>query len=155
MLHCAALIVPDTVADPVHYYRENVAKTLEFTDAVRQSGCHRLVFSSSASIYAPGADLTVHEDSPIAATSPYARTKAVVEQMLTDIATATPLRALSLRYFNPVGADPTLRTGLQLACPSHALGMLITAQQQGTPFGATGTDYPTRDGSGLRDYIHV
>lgn len=87
--------------------------------------------------------------------SPYARTKAVCEAMFADIAASTPLRVLSLRYFNPIGADPQLRTGLQLPRPSHALGMLISAHKAGIPFGITGVDWPTRDGTGIRDYVHV
>ena len=71
------------------------------------------------------------------------------------IASAQPIRVLSLRYFNLIGADPKLRTGLQLRRPTHALGTMIRAWQEGVPFLITGTDYPTRDGSGLRDYIHV
>jgi len=156
VVHCAALIVvPDSVAHPVHYYRENVAKTLEFVDTLARLGCHRLIFSSSASIYGAGDDFTVDEDSAIAPMSPYARTKAVVEGMLSDVAAALPLRVLSLRYFNPIGSDPRLRTGLQLPAPSHALGQIIAAHRTGRPFNVTGLGWPTRDGSGLRDYIHV
>jgi UDP-glucose 4-epimerase len=156
VVHCAALIVvPDSVADPVGYYRANVAKSLEFVSHVMRNGCDRLVFSSSASIYGVSADLAVDEDSPIDPQSPYARTKAVCEAMFADIAATGPLRVLSLRYFNPIGADPRMRTGLQLRRPSHALGKIIQAYEEGTPFAVTGTDYPTRDGSGIRDYVHV
>jgi UDP-glucose 4-epimerase len=97
----------------------------------------------------------VDEDSAIDPQSPYARTKAVCEAMLADIAASQPIRVLSLRCFNPIGADPRLRTGLQLRRPSHALGQLIRAYEEGTPFRLTGTGYPTRDGSGIRDYAHV
>ncbi|MEU9318922.1 UDP-glucose 4-epimerase GalE [Streptomyces sp. NPDC048295] len=156
VVHCAALIVvPDSVADPVGYYRANVAKSLEFAGHLLRNGCTRMIFSSSASIYAAGADLTVDEDSPVDPQSPYARTKAVCEAMFADIAATQPLRVLSLRYFNPIGADPKLRTGLQLRRPSHALGKMIQAQEEGVPFRVTGTGYPTRDGSGIRDYVHV
>jgi len=156
VVHCAALIVvPESVAQPIHYYRENVAKTLELIDRLIARGVTRLVFSSSASIYQPNDEFSVDESSALAASSPYARTKLVVEQMLTDIAAATPLRVLSLRYFNPIGADPKMRTGLQIAAPSHALGKLIEAHRDGVPFHVTGVDYPTRDGSGIRDYVHV
>jgi UDP-glucose 4-epimerase len=156
VIHCAALIVvPDSVADPVGYYRANVAKSLDFITHLLRNGCGRLIFSSSAAIYRPGADLTVDEDSPVDPQSPYARTKAVCEAMFADIATAEPIRVLSLRYFNPIGADPKMRTGLQLPRPTHALGKMIAAQAEGVPFLVTGTDYPTRDGSGIRDYIHV
>jgi UDP-glucose 4-epimerase len=156
VIHCAALIVvPDSVTNPVGYYRSNVAGSLEFVAHLLRNGCERMIFSSSASIYHPGADLTVDEDSPIDPQSPYARTKAVCETMFADITAAEPIRVLSLRYFNPIGADPQMRTGLQLRRPSHALGKMIQAREEGTPFQITGTDYPTRDGSGIRDYIHV
>jgi UDP-glucose 4-epimerase len=156
VIHCAALIVvPDSVADPVGYYRANVAKSLDFTAHLLRNGCARLIFSSSAAIYRASEDLSVDEDSAIDPQSPYARTKAVSEAMLADIAAAEPIRVLSLRYFNPIGADPKMRTGLQLRRPTHALGKMIQAYDEGVPFQITGTDWPTRDGSGIRDYIHV
>ncbi|WP_367433065.1 UDP-glucose 4-epimerase GalE [Streptomyces celluloflavus] len=156
VVHCAALIVvPDSVADPVGYYTNNVTKSLEFASHLLRNGCGRMIFSSSASIYAAGDDFTVDEDSPHAPQSPYARTKTVCEGMFADIAATQPLRILSLRYFNPIGADPRMRTGLQLRRPSHALGKLIEAYEDGTPFTVTGTAWPTRDGSGIRDYVHV
>ncbi|MFF1835386.1 UDP-glucose 4-epimerase GalE [Streptomyces sp. NPDC058231] len=156
VVHCAALIVvPDSVADPLGYYRANVTKSLEFVSHLLRNDCERLVFSSSASIYAANADLTVDENSPLDPQSPYARTKAVCEGMFADIAAGRPIRVLSLRYFNPIGADPKMRTGLQLRRPSHALGKMIEAQETGVPFQVTGNGYPTRDGSGIRDYVHV
>jgi UDP-glucose 4-epimerase len=156
VIHAAALIVvPESVADPVGYYRANVAKSLEFVAHLLRNGCGRLIFSSSAAIYRAGADLSVDEDSAVDPQSPYARTKAVCEAMFADIAAAEPIRVVSLRYFNPIGADPKMRTGLQLRQPTHALGKMIEAHQQGVPFVITGTDWPTRDGSGLRDYVHV
>ncbi|MEU2832837.1 UDP-glucose 4-epimerase GalE [Streptomyces lavendulae] len=156
VVHCAALIVvPQSVADPVGYYEANVAKSLAFVSHLLRNGCGRLVFSSSASIYEPGAGFSVDEDSGIDPQSPYARTKAICETMFADIAATQDIRVLSLRYFNPVGADPKMRTGLQLRRPSHALGKMIEALEEGVPFRITGTDYPTRDGSGIRDYVHV
>jgi UDP-glucose 4-epimerase len=155
-IHCAGLIVvPDSVADPVLYYRANVSKSLEFVAHLLRNGCERLVFSSSAGIYKASEDLTVDEDSAIDPQSPYTRSKAICEEMFADIAAAEPLRVLSLRYFNPIGADPKMRTGLQLRRPTHALGKMIQAQEEGVPFVITGTDWPTRDGSGIRDYVHV
>jgi UDP-glucose 4-epimerase len=156
VIHCAALIVvPDSVADPAGYYRANVSKSLDFTGHLLRNGCERLIFSSSGSIYQAGDDASVDEDSPVAPQSPYSRTKAVCEAMFADIAAAEPIRVLSLRYFNPIGADPKMRTGLQLRQPSHALGKMIEAHRSGKPFLITGTSWPTRDGSGIRDYIHV
>ncbi|MDX3109481.1 UDP-glucose 4-epimerase GalE [Nonomuraea angiospora] len=156
VVHCAALIVvPDSVADPIGYYRANVTKSLEFVDHLIRNGCTRMIFSSSASIYRTGDDHTVTEDSPLDPQSPYARTKAVCEAMFADIAAGRPIKILSLRYFNPIGADPEMRTGLQLRRPSHALGKMIEAYEEGVPFRITGTGYPTRDGTGIRDYVHV
>ncbi|MFE4832229.1 UDP-glucose 4-epimerase GalE [Streptomyces sp. NPDC056672] len=155
VVHCAALIVvPESVADPIGYYEANVAKSLAFVSHLHRNGCDRIIFSSSASIYQAEGGSPVNEDSPLAPQSPYARTKAMCEEMFADIAVTGP-RVLSLRYFNPVGADPELRTGLQLKRPSHALGVLIQAHQEGRPFPITGTSYPTRDGTGIRDYVHV
>lgn len=156
VVHCAALIVvPDSVTDPIGYYRANVTKSLDMAAHLIRNGCTRVIFSSSAAIYSPGADFSVSEDSPTGPQSPYARTKAVCEEMFADITVAEPIKILSLRYFNPIGADPKLRTGLQVRRPTHALGQLVLAMQEGRPFPITGTDYPTPDGSGIRDYLHV
>jgi UDP-glucose 4-epimerase len=156
VVHCAALIVvADSVADPAGYYRANVVKSLDFATHLLRNGCPRLIFSSSAAIYRAAGAPTVDEGSPIEPQSPYGRTKAVCEAIFADIASAQPIHVLSLRYFNPIGADPKMRTGPQLRRPTHALGNMIRAWEEGVPFLITGTDYPTRDGSGLRDYIHV
>lgn len=156
VLHCAAkIVVPESVGRPLHYYRENVAKTVDLLEALQRNGCERVVFSSSASIYAPTADARADETSPVAAESPYARTKQMMEQVLQDWTVAAPVRVIVLRYFNPIGADPQLRTGLQDPNPTHALGKLIEAHTEGTPFTVTGVDWATPDGSGIRDYIHV
>lgn len=155
-IHCAGLVVvADSMADPIEYYRENVAKSLEFCAHLIRKGCRRLIFSSSAAIYKAEEGLAIDENSAIDPQSPYARTKAACEAMFADIAAAKPLHVLSLRYFNPIGADPKMRTGLQLQQPTHALGKMIEARDQNVPFVITGTDWPTRDGSGIRDYMHV
>lgn len=156
VVHAAAVIVvPESVAQPLRYYRENVAKSVEFLDHVMRNGCDRYLFSSSAAIYRPSADFSVDEDSPLEPLSPYARTKVVVEQLLADCAAAYDIRVMSLRYFNPIGADPQLRSGLQVPRPSHLLGKLLEAQDKGEEFLLTGVDWPTRDGSGIRDFLHV
>ena len=155
-IHCAAkIVVPDSVARPLTYYHENVAKTLRLIESLLESGCRRIVYSSSASIYRATEDLAVDESSELAATSPYARTKVMVEWILEDVARAYGLGVISLRYFNPIGSDPRLRTGLQDPQPTHALGKLIEAVNEDRAFTITGTHWPTRDGSGIRDYIHV
>ncbi len=156
VVHAAALIVvPESVAQPLRYYRENVTKSIDFIEHLLRNGASRFVFSSSAAIYAPGPDLAVDETSPLSPASPYARTKAMMEHVLEDAATASHLRVLSLRYFNPIGADPQLRTGLQVHNPTHLLGKLLTAAENDEEFQLTGVDWPTRDGSGIRDFIHV
>lgn len=155
-VHCAALIVvPESVTDPLRYWRANVAKTISLVEHLLRHRCHRLLFSSTAAMYGPGEDFAVDEESALAPSSPYARTKVAVEAMLSDVAGGTDLRAMSLRYFNPIGADPRLRTGLQVKHPTHLLGKLIEAAGSGAEFQITGTDWPTRDGTGIRDYIHV
>ncbi|MFB7742496.1 UDP-glucose 4-epimerase GalE [Streptomyces sp. NPDC056132] len=157
VIHCASLIVvPESMADPLRYYSENVAKGVQFFRHLHRNQCTRLLFSSSAAIFeADGTNLTVDETSPLAPGSPYAKTKAMLESIVDDIATAGQLRVLSLRYFNPIGADPQLRTGLQIFRPTHALGGIIEAHHSGEPFKITGTDFPTADGTGIRDYVHV
>ena len=156
VVHCAAsIVVPESIADPLRYYDNNVAKLTPFLRVVLAHGCRRFLFSSTAAMYEPDEDLLVDESSPIRPLSPYAASKAMVERILADTALATGLRVIALRYFNPIGADPALRTGLQVERPSHALGKLVEAHQTGAPFVVTGTGWPTRDGSGLRDYIHV
>jgi UDP-glucose 4-epimerase len=155
-IHCAAkIVVPDSVARPLWYYQENVVKTLRLIELLLERGCQRLVYSSSASIYRATDDFAVGESSELEPTSPYARTKVMVEWILEDSARAYGLGVISLRYFNPIGSDPQLRTGLADPQPTHALGKLIEAASRGRAFTITGTDWPTRDGSGIRDYIHV
>jgi UDP-glucose 4-epimerase len=156
-IHMAArIVVTESVAMPYAYYRDNVAKSLELFDELARLGKPRVVFSSSASVYAEVADLEVFEDSPTAPTSPYARTKLMMEAVLSDLAATGELRALILRYFNPIGSDPELRHGMYVREPSHVLGQLVLAAQgRRDAFEITGTDYPTRDGTGLRDYVHV
>ncbi|MBT2485410.1 UDP-glucose 4-epimerase GalE [Microbacterium sp. ISL-108] len=156
VVHCAArIVVPESVADPLGYYEANVGKTIILLQRLRDAGIPRIVFSSSAAVYAGESGAGVDENSALAPSSPYATTKAMVEQILKDAANAGDFRAIALRYFNPIGADPEMRTGLQNPTPSHALGKIMQARASGEPFPLTGTDWPTRDGSGLRDYIHV
>jgi UDP-glucose 4-epimerase len=156
VVHCAAhTIVPESVAEPLRYYENNVAKTLRLVEYLLEHGCDRFVFSSSGSVYAAADGDPVDEDAPLAQTSPYARTKAMLEQVLADVAAATSMRVLALRYFNPLGADPVMRTGQQVAGHAAVLNKLIGAYEFGTAFTITGTDWPTRDGTAIRDYIHV
>lgn len=157
-IHMAArIVVPESMEQPYLYYRDNVAKSLEMFDELTALGLGRVLFSSSASLYAAGTDdLEVTEEDLLAPTSPYARTKRMMEEVLVDLAAATDLRAIILRYFNPIGADPDLESGIYAKEPSHVLGQLVLAARGEKPsFTITGTEHPTRDGTGVRDYIHV
>lgn len=156
-IHMAArIVVPESVAQPYEYYRDNVAKSMELFDELVALGKNRVLFSSSASVYADKATFEVTEADTLAPGSPYARTKYMMEMVLEDIAAATDLRSICLRYFNPIGADPDLESGVHVRRPSHVLGQLVMAARgDSEAFTLTGTDLPTRDGTGLRDYIHV
>jgi UDP-glucose 4-epimerase len=157
-IHMAArIVVPESVAEPYEYYRDNVTKSLELFDELVALGKPRVLFSSSASLYAlPSDGFEVDETAALDPQSPYARTKLMMELALRDIATATALRAVILRYFNPIGSDPDLESGVYAREPSHVLGQLVlTAQGLKDTFTITGTEHPTRDGTGIRDYIHV
>ena len=155
-IHCAAkIVVPDSVRAPLDYYEANVGKTIELLRNLRRNGIEKVIFSSSASVYGADDGGAVMEEDAVVPSSPYARTKAIVEQILADSAAAGELRAIALRYFNPIGADPHSRSGLAHRDPSHVLGLLISAHRRGRAFTITGVDWPTRDGSGLRDFIHV
>ncbi|MBC7275754.1 UDP-glucose 4-epimerase GalE [Nocardioides sp.] len=156
-IHMAArIVVPESVALPYEYYRDNVAKSLELFDELTALGKTRLVFSSTASLYALKPELEVRENDAVEPTSPYARTKRMMEQVLEDMAAASDLRAIILRYFNPIGADPDLASGYHLRDATHVVPILAqTALGERDSFTITGVDHPTRDGTGVRDYLHA
>lgn len=156
-IHFAALIqVPESVQKPFDYYHENVAKSLELFKSLNILGCPNVIFSSSASIYDDVPGFMVRESSPLNPRSPYARTKYMMEMILKDFCTAYQMHGIALRYFNPIGADPQLRSGIHAQFPSHVLGKLVDVALGNEPtFHITGTTWDTRDGSGIRDYIHV
>jgi UDP-glucose 4-epimerase len=156
-LHCAALIVvPESVAEPYRYYRENVAKSLELFMNLHRLGCDKVVFSSPASLYDLVPGFMVTEESPLNPLSPYARTKYMMEMVLSDFCAAYGMKGIALRYFNPIGADPQMRSGLHVKEPSLVLGKMVdTALGVNPEFHITGTEYETRDGTGVRDYIHI
>jgi UDP-glucose 4-epimerase len=156
-IHFAALIqVPESVQKPFEYYYENVAKSLLLFRNLNRLGCKNVVFSSSASIYDDVPGFMVTENSPLNPRSPYARTKYMMEMILKDFCMAYGMRGIALRYFNPIGADPRMRSGIHAKFPSHVLGKLVDVALGKEPaFHITGTDWDTRDGSGIRDYIHI
>lgn len=156
-IHCAALIVvPESTEHPYEYYRENVNKSLELFHTLQRLGYKRVVFSSSAAIYDVVPGFMVNESSPLNPSSPYARTKSMMEMILQDFCAAYGMKGIALRYFNPIGADPKMRSGIHVKNPTHVLGKLVeTAMGIQREFVLTGVEWPTRDGSGIRDYIHV
>ena len=152
-IHCAALIVvPESVVRPYDYYYENVVKSMIFFKQLSDLGYPRVVFSSSAAIYDVVPGFMVTEESPLQPLSPYSRTKYMMEMVLKDFSHAYNLKAIALRYFNPIGADPKMRSGIHVQNPSHVLGKLVAVAMGEEPvFNLTGVDWPTRDGSGIRD----
>ncbi len=156
-VHCAALIVvPESVTNPYEYYQDNVSKSIEFFYSLNRLGYKRVVFSSSASLYDVVPNFMVTEESPIKPSSPYARTKFMMEMVLKDFCEAYGIRGIALSYFNPIGADPKMRSGIHVPFPTHVLGKLVdTAQGKQDVFEITGNEWTTRDGTGIRDYIHV
>lgn len=156
-IHFAALIVvPDSVSNPYEYYTENVSKSLELFKNLNELGCKNVVFSSSASLYDVVPGFKVTESAPLKPSSPYARTKYMMEMILQDFCHAYGMHGIALRYFNPIGADPKLRSGAHVQFPSHVLAKLLeAASSEEAIFNITGVNWPTRDGSGIRDYIHV
>ncbi len=157
-VHCAALIiVPESVDMPYEYYTENVSKSIQFFYTLQRLGYGRVVFSSSASVYAtPTNGYMVRESDPLNPLSPYARTKYMMEMVLKDFCARYDMRAIALRYFNPIGSDPQLRTGLHIQFPSLVVGKMVDVALGRLPeFHITGVDWPTRDGTGIRDYVHV
>ncbi len=142
VIHCAALIiVPESTLKPYDYYRENVGKSLELFHTLKEMGHQRLVFSSSAAIYDVVPDFMVTESAPLKPTSPYARTKYMMEMILRDFCGAYGMRGIALRYFNPIGADPQMRSGIHVEHSTHVLGkMMEAAQGRLEAFEITGTD---------------
>lgn len=151
----ALSVVPQSIRSPLRYYRENVRKSIDVIAHLLRNGCHQMIYGSSASLYRPGETLVVDEESPVAPRSPYASAKSMTERIMADTAAVTPFRTLFLRYFNPIGADPTMRTGMLHDGRSNVLAAMIRADSDGVPFVVAGTDYPTRDGTAIRDYVHV
>lgn len=156
VMHFAALsLVGESVREPYVYYRNNVAGTLNLLEAMHKAGVERLVFSSTAAVYGPGHASAIDESQPLAPINPYGASKAMVERMLSDAAIAYGLRSVSLRYFNAAGADPSGEIGESHMPETHLIPNVLTAAVADTPMRIFGVDYPTRDGTCVRDYVHV
>ncbi len=157
VMHFAALAyVGESVTAPEIYYRTNVAGSLALLEAMREHGVRSMVFSSSCATYGLPASLPMSEAHPQAPINPYGASKLMVERMLPDYAAAHGLRWISLRYFNAAGADPDGEIGETHDPETHAAPLAIFAALGRTSaFPVFGTDYPTADGSAVRDYVHV
>lgn len=159
VIHFAALkSVPDSVADPILYYDNNINSLLNILTACDEYGIKNLIFSSSCSVYGNVAELPVDENTPLTkAESPYAHTKQLGEDIIRNFSKVSQVKTIALRYFNPVGADPTGENGENPINRPNNLVPVITQTAVGkieklTVFGG---DYGTRDGSCVRDYVHV
>lgn len=160
VIHFAGLkAVGESVQKPVLYYRNNVTGTLNLLEKMEQNGVHRLVFSSSATVYGENNPIPYKEDMPTGqTTNPYGTTKAMIEQILRDLCQSDPhWSTMLLRYFNPIGAHPSGLIGEDPnGIPNNLMPYIMRVAQGTLPYlNIFGNDYPTKDGTGVRDYIHV
>jgi UDP-glucose 4-epimerase len=159
VIHFAGLkAVGESVEKPLEYYENNLVATFSLVRAMRRHGVRKLVFSSSATVYGDPATLPIREDFPTSATNPYGRTKLMIEEILGDLARSDPAwKFILLRYFNPVGAHQSGRIGEDpRGIPNNLMPYVMqVAVGRRAKLGVFGDDYDTRDGTGVRDYIHV
>jgi UDP-glucose 4-epimerase len=157
IIHLAgSVVVPDSVADPLGYYLNNTVKSRALIAWAVAAGVRNFIFSSTAAVYGNPVVVPVDEQAPLQPLSPYGRSKLMTEMMLADAAVAHDLRYVALRYFNVAGADPAGRTGQSTKGATHLLKVACEAavgRRDGID--VFGTDYPTRDGTCIRDFIHV
>jgi UDP-glucose 4-epimerase len=157
VMHFArSIVVPESVIDPLKYYRNNTVASRALIESAVARGVRHFIFSSTAALYGMAEQTPVAEDMPTVPINPYGTSKLMTEMMLRDVAAAHPLNYCALRYFNVAGADPKGRTGQSTAGATHLIKIAVEAatgkRDHVTVFG---TDYATRDGTGVRDYIHV
>src|SRR5215470_15025603 len=157
IIHFAAsIVVPDSVRDPLGYYRNNTMNTRALLDMAVKGGVRHFIFSSTAAVYGNPQRVPVGETAPPAPMSPYGNSKLMSEIMLKDVAAAHGLKYVILRYFNVAGADPKLRTGQSTVGATHLIKVAVeTALGLRPQIEVFGTDYDTPDGTCIRDYIHV
>ncbi len=157
IMHFAgSVVVPESVVDPLKYYRNNTANSRSLIDAAVTSGVKHFIFSSTAATYGVPDVTRVREDTPTVPINPYGMSKLMTEYMLRDVAAAHNFNYCALRYFNVAGADPHGRTGQSTAGATHLLKVAVEAalgKRKGISI--FGTDFATDDGTGVRDYIHV
>jgi UDP-arabinose 4-epimerase len=156
VLHFAALTyVGESVSDPAAYYRTNVAGTLTLLEAMRDAGVSAIVLSSTAAVYGAAGATPIPETAPLSPINPYGMSKLTAERMIADFVGAYGFHAAALRYFNAAGADPDGELGEDHAPEIHVIPRAFEAASGGPPIDVFGDDYPTPDGTCLRDYIHV
>ena len=157
IIHFAAsAIVPDSVKDPLGYYKNNTVNSRALIETAIKDGVRQFIFSSTCAVYGNPAQVPVTEDTPAAPISPYGWSKLMTEVMLRDVGTAHDLRYVILRYFNVAGADPNCRTGQSTKNATHLIKVAVEAALGlRSKLDIYGSDYPTPDGTCIRDYIHV
>jgi len=157
IIHFAgSVVVPDSMRDPLGYYRNNTMTTRSLLNAAVKGGVKRFIFSSTAAVYGNPDQMPVPENAPTRPMSPYGSSKLMTEIMLHDTTSAHDMSYVVLRYFNVAGADPFGRVGLATVGATHLLKIAVEAATgQRAKVDVFGTDYPTRDGSCIRDFIHV
>jgi UDP-glucose 4-epimerase len=157
IIHFAgSVIVPVSMRDPLAYYRNNTMTTRNLLNAAVKCNVKNFIFSSTAAVYGNPEQIPVPETAPTRPMSPYGSSKLMTEIMLHDVATAHGLNYVVLRYFNVAGADPQARIGLSTVGATHLLKVAVeVATGQRAKIDVYGTDYPTPDGSCVRDFIHV
>ena len=157
VMHFAAhIVVPESVKNPLKYYRNNTVNAVNLLDTCLEFGVENFIFSSTAAVYGEPGEIPIKEDAPLEPINPYGQSKVLVEKILADCARAYPFRYVSLRYFNVAGADGQARIGQVSPQPTHLITRALkTALGQIDKLEIFGTDYPTPDGTCIRDYIHV
>lgn len=157
VIHFAALsVVADSMRQPQRYYLNNVAATLKLLQVMNEFGVKKFVFSSTAAVFGEPQSRMIAEDHPTVPLNPYGLSKLMVEQALRDSCRAYGLRAVALRYFNAAGADPAARIGEAHNPETHLIPRLVRkAMGEDIDVTINGTDYPTEDGTCIRDYVHV
>jgi UDP-glucose 4-epimerase len=157
ILHFAgSVVVPESVADPLKYYRNNTANSRSLIESAVKAGVRHFIFSSTAATYGIPDSIPVREDMPTVPINPYGMSKLMTEAMLRDVAAAHAMNYCALRYFNVAGADPAGRSGQSTAGATHLIKVAVEAALgKRDEVAVFGTDYATPDGTGVRDYIHV
>ena len=157
IMHFAgSVVVPESVSDPLKYYRNNTVATRALIESAVAAGVPHFIFSSTAATYGTPERVPVAEGDPTVPINPYGMSKLMSEAMLRDVAAAHPINYACLRYFNVAGADPQGRAGQSTVGATHLIKIAVEAATgKREAVGVYGTDFPTRDGTGVRDYIHV